>query len=149
VAKYRVRFLSGSLKDQSFDVDARVVLGRSAEADIQILDKGVSRQHCCILEDDSGDLVIVDLASSNGTWVDGDEILRKPLIPGATVRLGEVECVVDEGDGSHGSEQVKLASGLSEDRTVIDKPLGCGSKLHGQAMGEGWPFCPNCGEKLL
>ncbi|MGD1000048.1 MAG: HD domain-containing phosphohydrolase [Candidatus Brocadiia bacterium] len=68
----------------------KLVLGRGEDADIQILDSGLSRQHCCIEKVDE-DYFVCDLASTNGTWVNDARIERRRLNPGDRVRIGAVE----------------------------------------------------------
>src|SRR2546426_8081623 len=47
--------------------------------------------------------VLVDLDSTNGTFVDGDRIKGEaPLAPGASVRLGEIELVFEPTDDAAG-----------------------------------------------
>ena len=68
----------------------RLVLGRGEDADIQVLDSGLSRQHCCI-EKAGDDYFVSDLGSTNGTWVNDKQVKRRKLKPGDRVRIGAVE----------------------------------------------------------
>ena len=71
-------------------VDSHLVLGRErgvSSAD-GILDIGVSRRHCRISET-GGRFVVVDLGSSNGTFLNGKRIAAAPLETGDVVRLGD------------------------------------------------------------
>jgi len=52
------------------------------DCDVQVLTVGVSRQHAAIIENDEGEPYLMDLASKNGTFVDGQPILRVRLDPG-------------------------------------------------------------------
>lgn len=61
-------------------------LGRGADADIRIEDAGVSRYHADIIV--SSHVMIRDLGSTNGTYVDGVRVKEIALHDGATVRLG-------------------------------------------------------------
>jgi diguanylate cyclase (GGDEF)-like protein len=66
--------------------EGRVVLGRSAEADIPIADLGISRRHCQI--DYSGGITVIrDLGSTNGTYVNGSRIQERQLGDGDKVQL--------------------------------------------------------------
>jgi hypothetical protein len=71
-----------------------VVLGRSREADLQVRDRQVSGRHCS-LGIDAGDggpgplvVLVEDLGSTNGTYVDGQRVDRAELQPGQTLRIG-------------------------------------------------------------
>ncbi|MBN3930259.1 FHA domain-containing protein [Streptomyces verrucosisporus] len=69
----------------------QVRVGRSAEADVPLDDPDVSRLHCTVTVAESGVVTVTDLASTNGTTVDGAAVHDRPvpLPPGATLRLGE------------------------------------------------------------
>lgn len=55
----------------------RTVLGRGSDADIRVEDSGVSRRHCEIRL--SNPPVLVDLGSTNGTWVQGERVTEREL----------------------------------------------------------------------
>lgn len=63
------------------------VIGRSGDAEMQIDDRWSSRRHCEIDEVD-GTLIVRDLASSNGTLVNGVAICTSPLLPGDELAIG-------------------------------------------------------------
>ncbi|HEX4637583.1 MAG TPA: SpoIIE family protein phosphatase [Rhizomicrobium sp.] len=67
---------------------AGVSIGRTAPADIVLADSEVSRTHCRLtLENDS--LIVTDLGSTNGTFIDGMRIAAPtPLPVGAILRTG-------------------------------------------------------------
>ena len=69
----------------------RIRVGRAAEAEVRLDDPDVSRLHCLVTVDDSGQLAVADLGSTNGTTVDGVPVAQQPLAlrPGSTLRLGE------------------------------------------------------------
>jgi hypothetical protein len=65
-----------------------LTLGRTPPADIVLGDSEVSRAHCRVLAL-GGEVIITDLESTNGTFVDGVRITGSaPLPVGAIVRLG-------------------------------------------------------------
>jgi putative nucleotidyltransferase with HDIG domain len=68
----------------------KLILGRGEDADIQVLDSGLSRHHCCI-EKEEEQYFLSDLASKNGTWVNDQRVERCRLKAGDHVRLGGVE----------------------------------------------------------
>lgn len=65
-------------------------VGRMAPADIVIPHKSISREHCMIgLASDA--LLVTDLNSTNGTYVDGERISRATIVPiGSIIQVGEV-----------------------------------------------------------
>lgn len=62
-------------------------IGRSSEADLQIVDERISRIHCGVRAE--GDAYIIkDLGSTNGTWVNDRRIQEVRLRFGDTIRVG-------------------------------------------------------------
>jgi pSer/pThr/pTyr-binding forkhead associated (FHA) protein len=83
----------------TFRVSAGTVktIGRAPRADF-ILDKPlVSRLHCRI-EAHQDALEVVDLSSTNGTFVNEQRITRAPLTVGDRLRLGRAELIVARPD---------------------------------------------------
>lgn len=64
-----------------------LVIGRSADADIQLDDRWVSRQHCKV-DVQEGVVVVEDLASRHGTLVNDKPITQSKLFPGDTLCVG-------------------------------------------------------------
>jgi pSer/pThr/pTyr-binding forkhead associated (FHA) protein len=46
-----------------------------------------------------GAIEIIDLDSTNGTWIDGVRITRAPLLAGSVLRVGRVDFTLEEADG--------------------------------------------------
>jgi len=67
-----------------------VLVGRADEADVHILDTSVSSNHARILSRSEG-WEIVDLDSTNGTFVGGKRVARSALRNGDHVTVGNVE----------------------------------------------------------
>ena len=65
-------------------------IGRSAPADVVVPHKSVSREHCLIgLAND--ELLVTDLNSTNGTFIDDARISRATVLPiGSVLRLGQI-----------------------------------------------------------
>lgn len=60
----------------------------SRDDDIDLVDDAVSQTHVIIFCDDAG-LSVVDVASKNGTWVNGARVLESTLVEGDLIRVGE------------------------------------------------------------
>ena len=71
-------------------------LGRSPDNDIILDDRRVSRHHAQLVAD-GGLLLLHDLQSANGTWVNGRRISEQQLHAGDLVSLGGVEFVFRRG----------------------------------------------------
>jgi DNA-binding winged helix-turn-helix (wHTH) protein len=66
------------------------IVGRGSDDVIEIESPTISRHHARIVVGDS--VTIEDLASKNGTWLDGQRVDgSRPLTDGASVRLGSVQ----------------------------------------------------------
>lgn len=64
-----------------------VVCGRGEDVDVKILDRWVSRHHCRIEQRD-GLLVVTDLGSKHGTWVNHQRVLEAAILPGDELEIG-------------------------------------------------------------
>jgi DNA-binding CsgD family transcriptional regulator len=84
--------------------DGATVIGRGDDADIVLVDEGVSRKHAKLLRSSGGLLNVVDLGSTNGVFVNGDRVeisvvqLGDMLELGPDVRLRVVDARMPVGD---------------------------------------------------
>lgn len=84
----RLRVVDGKLLGETFELaDGAATLGRSEDNDIVIPDDRVSRMHCR-LNVETHSVLIEDLGSSNGTYVNGKAVESARLFDGDEVRLG-------------------------------------------------------------
>ena len=67
---------------------AEVVMGRSTEAEFQIEDDGISRKHAKVLADGTGGFRLMDLGSTNGTFLNGSRVDMAPLKDGDKIQIG-------------------------------------------------------------
>lgn len=65
-----------------------IKIGRSSSNDIVVNDGKVSRMHCQIIKDDSGNYQLVDTNSENGTFVNGLRRSEVSLNQSDIVRIG-------------------------------------------------------------
>ena len=100
-ASFLVR--SGGLMGQRLPVKTPVVnLGRADYNDIVLPDPSISTSHAK-LQRREGVWVLVDLDSTNGTFVEGERVKGEaPLGPGAMVRLGDVQLLFEPVDEKQG-----------------------------------------------
>jgi hypothetical protein len=69
---------------------APLVLGRSRQSDLRVRDRHASGRHCAFsVTPDEGTVVVEDLQSTNGTFVEGRRIRRATLRPGEVLRIGD------------------------------------------------------------
>jgi pSer/pThr/pTyr-binding forkhead associated (FHA) protein len=71
-------------------------IGRAAQADFVFEAPLVSRVHCRLTADASGQLVMEDLGSTNGTLVNGVATARAVLRAGDQLGVGRVSFAVSE-----------------------------------------------------
>jgi serine phosphatase RsbU (regulator of sigma subunit)/anti-sigma regulatory factor (Ser/Thr protein kinase) len=89
-----------------------IVIGRSEPADFVLADPRVSRAHCrvCLAMDE---VIVVDLESRNGTFIDGERVASgAPLPPGSRLEVG-----------SHVLEHEWRARKEVEDSVELDRDL--------------------------
>ena len=73
------------------------LLGRGTDCDLRLVDPGVSRHHAELrVEEDQ--VVLVDLGSTNGTFVNGQPVRRVALIDGTNITLGRTTLVFRQDD---------------------------------------------------
>ena len=83
-----LRILSGSLENQEIELTPDpMTVGRSASCNIKIVDAGVSSKHAKIWCED-GEYFLMDLGSTNGTFVNDKDVDRQQLSDGDTITFG-------------------------------------------------------------
>jgi DNA-binding NtrC family response regulator len=75
------------VQEFSFEKE-EVSLGAMSDNDVVVKDDTASRYHCKIVQENSG-YVLVDLRSTNGTFVNKVRIREAFLTPGATISVGQ------------------------------------------------------------
>jgi len=65
-----------------------IELGRGQNVGLQIEDRWLSRRHCALDLDEAGTLVVRDLGSRHGTFVNGQQIVECRLAPGDELCIG-------------------------------------------------------------
>jgi pSer/pThr/pTyr-binding forkhead associated (FHA) protein len=89
------------MKGQRLPIRTPVVnIGRADYNDLVIPDESISTAHAK-LQRREGVWVVVDLDSTNGTFVDGERVMGEmPVPPGATLRFGDVSLLFEPTDDS-------------------------------------------------
>jgi hypothetical protein len=68
----------------------KTTIGRVEDNTFQIAEPSVSSHHCEILLRGS-DVVVRDLNSTNGTFINGEKVAESVIKPGQILRLGQIE----------------------------------------------------------
>ena len=101
--------LNQGMAGRTFELEIeRTTVGRVEDNTFQIADASVSSHHAEILLR-SSDIVIRDLNSTNGTFVNGEKISEITLKSGQTLRFGQVELKIDDGQPAAAPAPVSAA----------------------------------------
>jgi len=91
-----LRLSTGPLAGKVFEVHTTLRVGRHPFNEISLGDPGISRYHCWILFRD-GAPSVEDLASANGTYVNGERVrARRTLQAGDKIRIGSTELLAGD-----------------------------------------------------
>jgi transcriptional regulator with GAF, ATPase, and Fis domain len=108
--------LFGPKRGVRLEIDETATLGRSSDADLQLVDGKVSRLHCRFTVR-RGRLEVEDLGSHNGTFVNGEKLAAaRALAAGDEVAVGDSLFLVDGG--------ADAAAARFGDATLIVTPGG-------------------------
>lgn len=114
-----VRIAEGEV-NAGFDLgQASINLGRGAENSIVLTGSKVSRQHAQLIWLDSG-WEVVDLHSTNGTFVNGERVERRHVLPGDTIQIGDCLLRYEQGTTAQSEEDAAIAI---DDEAGLDRTL--------------------------
>ena len=87
--KLALRFISGKYQGGEYPLGLQpeIVIGRASELDMVLVEDMVSRRHARIAFTET-QIIIEDLGSTNGTFVNGEKITRATLKEGDRVLIG-------------------------------------------------------------
>jgi two-component system NtrC family sensor kinase len=126
--------LQGRDKGKRFDLRGRVqTLGRESGIPLQVSDSEASRRHAEIRHDEQG-YVLVDLGSSNGTFVNAEQITERRLTNGDRLQIGRTLFLFTDADERSDSPSVQKvdivgASDVEGSRIVRSASQDEGSRL--------------------
>src|SRR5213075_3320836 len=88
-AQWALRFISGKYQGGEFPLrpNREIIIGRSSELDMVLVEDMVSRKHAKITTDDKA-VTIQDLGSTNGTFVNGEKVRKVELKDGDRILIG-------------------------------------------------------------
>ena len=111
--------LNQGMTGRTFDLNIeRTTVGRVEDNTFQIADASVSSHHAEILLRGT-DIVVRDLNSTNGTFVNNDRITETVLKSGQTLRFGQVELKIDDGKTSTAPAPASASAKKTVDSTMI------------------------------
>ncbi len=110
--------VSGEVKTTEIDVKLPAKIGRGRDAAVVLQHPLVSRHHCELFEAD-GLLMVRDLESLNGTFVNNERISEVALAPGELLTIGTVTFrAVYEAPGMDDDEGRTMSIPKTSDKTV-------------------------------
>ncbi len=91
MANGRLEIMNGGFEGMAYDLnEEEVILGRNPTTNITLLDEGISREHALVLfDEDVPGYVIEDLASTNGTKLNGKRVRSALLAEGDQIQIGQ------------------------------------------------------------
>ncbi|RLB53148.1 MAG: hypothetical protein DRI34_13815 [Deltaproteobacteria bacterium] len=111
--RFALKFISGKYQGGMFPLKPgrEIVVGRSSDMDMVLVEDMVSRKHAKISTAE-GKIVIQDLGSTNGTFVNGEKVRKARLKEGDRILIGTsilklVALEEDAGRKSYSDDEVK------------------------------------------
>jgi len=134
-------------RTQELKVD-KTTIGRLEDNTFQIAEASVSSHHCEVLLRGS-DVVVRDLNSTNGTFINGEKVTEKVMKPGQILRLGQIELRL-ETDAPAAPAKKHLDQTLVMQRGVSLNELEQGSRTSGfDTKGSGFSKKNDKGSKIF
>jgi len=111
--QWALRFISGKYQGGEFPLrpHREIIVGRSSELDMVLVEDMVSRKHAKITTDEKT-VTIQDLGSTNGTFVNGEKIRKVELKDGDRILIGTsiVKLVFVEGEATNSLSETEARS---------------------------------------
>lgn len=114
----------------------KTTIGRVDDNTFPITEASISSHHCEVLLR-GADVVVRDLDSTNGTFINGEKITESVLKPGQTLRLGQIELRL-ETDGSapaSGKKGTESVAGVQRGVSLTDLESGARSGFDNKDKG--------------
>ena len=98
---------------------AVVVVGRHPNCDTRLDSLRVSRHHCCMTQD-NGQVIVRDLGSANGIWINGQRVEAGRLRPGDELAIAHIRYRLE---GEADSEPVSQPA-MGQQKSAPDSSRG-------------------------
>ena len=117
----------------------KTTIGRVEDNAFAITDPSVSSHHCEVLLHGT-DVVVRDLNSTNGTFINGEMITEATLKPGQILRLGQIELRLETGapGGPAGAAKKPMDGTMVMQRGVSLTDLEQGARSGFDTAGKGF-----------
>src|SRR5712671_5926520 len=117
----RLVLLSEGLTGRSYDLKIdKTTVGRVPDNAFEIAETSVSSHHCEIVLR-GNDVVVKDLGSTNGTFINGEKIDEGVLKPGQILRVGMIEMRYESGNAPSPSPATAAAAASSASKKLLEQ----------------------------
>jgi hypothetical protein len=128
--RFALRFISGKYQGGEFPLrmNREIIIGRSSDLDMVLVEDMVSRRHAKITTTDT-DILIQDVGSTNGTFVNGEKISgRARLAEGDRILVGTsiIKVVAVDAQTANQSEaeaRRRLEAGAARQSSSAGRPM--------------------------
>jgi len=120
-----LHWLSASGEEQIYPImSAETIIGRKGDADVLFNNQHISRHHAKLVVSDEG-VMLMDLDSTHGTFVNGEKIKNRMLKDGDRIELGKdrIELGFFTGNGSIGNRKFDTTEIFQKSLTDLGKLL--------------------------
>jgi Nif-specific regulatory protein len=114
--------IAGPARGRSVPLQHGLSIGRDELNALAIPDPALSRRHC-VIEVDGDGLLLRDLDSKNGVFVNGCPVTQRPLADGDVIRIGDSAIVVMT------AATAARARAGDADATIVDTPVTADSTI--------------------
>jgi hypothetical protein len=93
----KLKIAGGSERELALEAGQAILIGRESACHVRVDDPSVSRFHCSIAISKGGELIIADLGSANGTFVNGESLAAgqtHKLNSGDELKIGDMSLTV-------------------------------------------------------
>jgi pSer/pThr/pTyr-binding forkhead associated (FHA) protein len=141
--------LSAGMTGRTHDLKGdKTTVGRVEDNTFQIAEPSVSSHHCEVLLR-GNDVIVKDLNSTNGTFINGEKVTESPIKPGQILRLGQIEMRLETDAPPPSSSKKPLDQTMVMQRGVSLTELETGARRGFDTKGTGFAKKDNKVNKIV
>jgi pSer/pThr/pTyr-binding forkhead associated (FHA) protein len=141
--------LSAGMTGRTHDLKSeKTTVGRVEDNTFQIAEPSVSSHHCEVVLR-GNDVIVKDLNSTNGTFINGEKVTESPIKPGQILRLGQIEMRLETEAPAAGSSKKPLDQTMVMQRGVSLTELETGARRGFDTKGTGFAKKDNKVNKIV
>jgi pSer/pThr/pTyr-binding forkhead associated (FHA) protein len=141
--------LSAGMTGRTHDLTTdKTTIGRVEDNTFQIAEPSISSHHCEVLLK-GNDVIVKDLNSTNGTYINGEKISESPIKPGQILRLGQIEMRLETDSTAPAASKKPLTQTMVMQRGVSLTELETGARGGFGTKGGGFSKKDNKVNKIV